>query len=197
MKIQRKKKVHIIGHIDPSQCLESWSSNYYRIVNRYESTIVGQFFGHSHKDEISLFYDLENITRAVNIAYLAPSVTTLSFLNPSYRIYEIDGFHKDSTWQVLDFSTIYLNLTEANHYNVTKWRKEYSAKEAFDLENLFPQDWNNLLDEMLDNLNGDLSTKMWRFYSKSSDTFPECDLNCRKKLLCSFKQSRSDSFIPC
>jgi len=39
------EKVHIIGHIHPSSCLESFSKAYYNIVNRYESTITGQFFG--------------------------------------------------------------------------------------------------------------------------------------------------------
>ena len=43
-------KVHIIGHIDPTECLSSWSENYYRIVNRYESTIVSQMFGHTHNE---------------------------------------------------------------------------------------------------------------------------------------------------
>ncbi len=76
------EKVHIIGHIDPNGCLSSWSSNYYRIINRYENIIRGQFFGHTHFDEFELFYDLNNTTRATNIAYLAPSVTTQSFMNP-------------------------------------------------------------------------------------------------------------------
>ena len=191
------EKVHIIGHIDPSQCLESWSSNYYRIVNRYESTIVGQIFGHSHKDEISLFYDLQNISRAVNVAYLGPSVTTLSFLNPSYRIYEVDGNYDQASWQILDYTTMYLNLTETNIYNQTKWKKEYSAREEFNLENLYPQDWNDFIDNVLENIDGIYADKLFRFYSKSSDKFPECDSNCKKKLFCSFKQSRSDNFIPC
>ncbi|KAJ8312503.1 hypothetical protein KUTeg_009876 [Tegillarca granosa] len=46
----KKEKVHIIGHIHPgsSDCLKAFSWNYYRIVNRYESTVAGQFFGHAH-----------------------------------------------------------------------------------------------------------------------------------------------------
>lgn len=158
---------------------------------------MAQIFGHSHKDELSIFYDLQNITRPVNVAYLGPSVTTLSYLNPSYRVYTVDGNYENSSWQILDHSTVYLNLTEANLYNSTKWKKEYSAKEAFELENLFPQDWNDLLDKMLEKLEGPLTDKMIKYYSKSSESFPDCDYFCRKKLICSFKQSRSDDFIPC
>lgn len=49
---------------------------------RYESTITGQFFGHTHFDEFQLFYDEETMTRAVGVAYIAPSVTTYINLNP-------------------------------------------------------------------------------------------------------------------
>lgn len=53
------EKVHIIGHIPPGSddCLKIWSRNYNEIVTRYESTIAAQFFGHTHHDEIELFYD--------------------------------------------------------------------------------------------------------------------------------------------
>ena len=55
------EKVLLIGHIPPgsNDCLQVWSSNYYRIVNRYESTITAQFFGHTHQDEFQLFYEEE------------------------------------------------------------------------------------------------------------------------------------------
>ena len=55
------ERVLIIGHIPPgsNDCLQVWSSNYYRIVNRYESTIAAQFFGHTHQDEFQLFYEEE------------------------------------------------------------------------------------------------------------------------------------------
>lgn len=49
---------------------------------RYESTITGQFFGHTHYDEFQVFYDEETMTRAVGVAYIAPSVTTYINLNP-------------------------------------------------------------------------------------------------------------------
>ena len=62
------------------------------------------------------------------MSYLGPSVTTTSFLNPGYRIYTIDGDYEESTWQILDFETKFMNLTEANLYGNPKWTLEYSAK---------------------------------------------------------------------
>ena len=32
---------------------------------RYESTIVGQFFGHTHNDEFEIFYDEKDSSRAI------------------------------------------------------------------------------------------------------------------------------------
>ena len=71
---------------------------------------------------------MENTTRATNVAYVTPSVTTFSFLNPGYRIYTVDGFYQNSTWQILDYDTMFLNLTEANKFNKTSWQIEYSTK---------------------------------------------------------------------
>ncbi len=62
-----EEKVHIIGHHPPSSCLAAFSWNYYRIVNRYESTIAGQFFGHVHSDEFTVFYDEIDQKRPVSM----------------------------------------------------------------------------------------------------------------------------------
>lgn len=60
------EKVHIIGHIPPghSDCLKVWSRNYYAIINRYESTITAQFFGHTHYDEFEVFYDPNDLSKS-------------------------------------------------------------------------------------------------------------------------------------
>lgn len=64
---------------------------------RYESTITAQFFGHTHNDEFELFYDTSDLGRAVNVAFIGPSVTPYADLNPGYRIYYVDGDHDKST----------------------------------------------------------------------------------------------------
>ena len=50
------------------------------------------FYGHTHLDEISLFFsDEDDYEEPINIAYLAPSLTPVDAVNPGYRIYTIDG----------------------------------------------------------------------------------------------------------
>lgn len=36
-----------------------------------------------------------------------------------------------------------------------------------------------------------------RYFYKSSDAKKNCDLKCRKKLLCNLKRARSDHLLPC
>ncbi len=40
--------------------------------SRYESTITGQFFGHTHVDEFEMFYDEETLTRPTKCGFHRP-----------------------------------------------------------------------------------------------------------------------------
>lgn len=57
-------------------------SNYYnQIIQRYQATIAGQFFGHSHKDQFEIAYSDYSKQTAANangIAYIAPALTPTS-----------------------------------------------------------------------------------------------------------------------
>lgn len=71
---------------------------------------MGQFVGHTHTDSFTVYYeDMDNYkSRPTNVMYVAPSVTTFVGLNPSYRIYTIDGAYDGSTYVRHYFgSTIY------------------------------------------------------------------------------------------
>jgi sphingomyelin phosphodiesterase len=92
------EKVHIIGHIHPGgSCLKTWSWQYYKVINRYESTVINQFFGHAHTDFFEMFYDEKDNDRPTNIAFVGPSVTTYTGLNPGFRIYTLDGDYDNSS----------------------------------------------------------------------------------------------------
>uniref|UniRef100_A0A0C9R6Z6 Sphingomyelin phosphodiesterase n=1 Tax=Fopius arisanus TaxID=64838 RepID=A0A0C9R6Z6_9HYME len=187
----RSEKVHIIGHMPPgtSECLKVWSANYYRIINRYESTIAAQFFGHTHYDEFELFYDMKNITRPVSVAYVGPSVTPYDRLNPGYRIYYIDDDEASPSRQVIDHETWIMDLEKANARGFPTWRKLYNAKRAYGMQSLQPRDWDALLDKMIDNPN--IFYLYYRFYYKDSPVRPQCDINCRQQLLCDIRSGRS------
>jgi len=188
------EKVHILGHIPPghSDCLKVWSHNYHRIVNRYEATIAGQFFGHTHFDEYEVFYDEVYRGRATNIAYIGPSVTPYYGLNPGYRIYHVDGNYQGSTRTVLDHETWIMDLEEANRHavNSPRWYRLYTAREAFRMPSLTPQDWDHLVQRM--SYDDNLFQTYYKFYWKASLARPACDAECKKRLLCDLKSGRSN-----
>ena len=46
---------------------------------------------------------------------------------------------------VLDHETWVMNLKEANLYGYPMWRKLYSARDAYRLPSLMPEDWDDLI----------------------------------------------------
>lgn len=58
------------------------------------------------------------------------------------------------------------------------------------MNSLYPSDWDDLLNRMLKDLNGPLVDKLYKFSSKSSDVQDSCDLECRKRFVCDYKQNR-------
>ncbi|XP_076041029.1 sphingomyelin phosphodiesterase-like [Oratosquilla oratoria] len=136
--------VHILGHVPPGLVSNerTWSREYNRIINRYENTIRGQFFGHTHFDEFEIFYEGE---RPTNIGYIAPSQTTWESFNPAYRIYYVDGDRPGTTRSVIDHETWIMNLTAAHVTNEPVWFKTYSAKDEYGMKDLRPKEWHNLV----------------------------------------------------
>ncbi|XP_077287371.1 sphingomyelin phosphodiesterase [Arctopsyche grandis] len=185
------EKVHLIGHIPPghSDCLKVWSRNYYAIINRYEATITAQFFGHTHFDEFEVFYDPKDLGRANSIAYIGPSVTPYYDLNPGYRIYYVDGDHEQSTRLVVDHETWIMNLKEANLYDYPIWYKLYSARAAYQMPSLRPQDWDQFINEIT--AKEELFNLYYKHYWKNSPTRTACDMDCRKRILCDARSGRS------
>ncbi|XP_059401558.1 sphingomyelin phosphodiesterase-like [Carassius carassius] len=193
------EKVHIIGHIPPGLCLSNWSWNYYHIVNRYESTITGQFFGHTHVDEFQMFYDEDTLTRPLSVAFIAPSVTTYVNLNPGYRVYYVDGNYAGSSWMVLDHETFILNLTLANNLRSKpdpnpSWNLLYRASEAYGLSTLFPSDMDALIKVMK---NDDrVFQRFWYLFHKGHVSKP-CTDTCKTSLICFLQSGRYDLLTHC
>lgn len=85
--------VHVLNHIPPgdSSCQHVWGQEYRKIVNRFAHIITGQFNGHTHNDELRLYYDLENPSIIINVAWNGGSITPYANLNPNYKVYRLDS----------------------------------------------------------------------------------------------------------
>ncbi|CAF4957422.1 unnamed protein product, partial [Rotaria sp. Silwood1] len=192
---ENQEKVHIIGHQPPRMCMVSFSWAYYSIVNRYQKTITGQFFAHTHFDEFMLFYNETDSKQPISVAYIAPSFTTYPNVNPGYRMFTIDS---ENSAFVLDHRTVILNLTATNLYNSTKFVEEYSAKSAYSLKDLSPQEWNNFVLRLENDIDGETMGLVYEFFMKSSTPGNACDRICRMTLInCNLKTARAQDTTFC
>ncbi|KAI8782638.1 sphingomyelin phosphodiesterase [Biomphalaria glabrata] len=184
------EKVHMLLHIPPGEgtCLKAWSYNYFNIVNRYENTIVNQFYGHSHHDWFQMYYDNVTFMRPLGFGFIAPSVTPGSNINPIYRIYTMDGNYADSSWAVLDFNSFYLNITDTNKSGNPVWQFEYSPKMLYNMTGLYAQDWDNLIKRMEAD---DQILEIFNLHKNNLHPTGPCTGECRTDLLCSLIEGRS------
>uniref|UniRef100_A0A0K0F4R8 Sphingomyelin phosphodiesterase n=1 Tax=Strongyloides venezuelensis TaxID=75913 RepID=A0A0K0F4R8_STRVS len=183
------EKVHIITHIPPgiSYCLKGWSFNFYRLVNRFENTIAFLGMGHTHQDHFEVYYDNDTSTgRPTNINWIAPSLTTFSFNNPAYRVYEFDGNYQGSTFTVLEAETYYTNISEATQTNPPVWKLEYKFTQAYGMPDLSPKSFNDLIMRLEKN---ETLFNKYHFYYYRNDR--KCDEKCKKDSICSLKSARS------
>ncbi|CAL4074481.1 unnamed protein product, partial [Meganyctiphanes norvegica] len=180
------EKVHIIGHIPPldSDCFQQWAHQFSRIVSRFSTTIRGQFYGHSHFDEFRLHYDTDATDIPVGVEYITPNNGPFHHLNPAYRIFYIDGEHKNSFRDVLDYDTWAMNLTHANLHNDPHWYQLYSARRDLNMETLLPRDWNKLVHRMAEDKQ--LFDRYFRYRIQDSDSELQlgCDEYCQREILC-------------
>lgn len=139
------EKVHIIGHVPPntSSCIRAWNREYNKLIRQFAHIISGQFNGHTHTDEFTLFYSTNDIPAPVNVAWNGGSGTSFVGLNSNYRLYTVER----NTYGVVDFETFIFNLTEANlaPNQPPKWFKEYSFRDAFGVTDLSPFTLSNLV----------------------------------------------------
>uniref|UniRef100_A0A3B1IIZ6 Sphingomyelin phosphodiesterase 1 n=1 Tax=Astyanax mexicanus TaxID=7994 RepID=A0A3B1IIZ6_ASTMX len=195
----------------PAEALETLRFNCcvcfgcFLFFSRYESTITGQFFGHTHVDQFQMFYDQETMTRPVGVAYIAPSVTTYINLNPGYRVYYVDGNYPGSSRIVLDYDTFILNLTLANGYadgqdGLAKpqpdpvWSLLYRASTAYDMPILFPSNWDALIKNFL--TDDRVFQKFWYLMHKGHVSEP-CKDTCKTSLICFLRSGRYDLLQQC
>ncbi|XP_012271398.1 sphingomyelin phosphodiesterase-like [Orussus abietinus] len=189
--------VHILAHIPPGDesCYITWSREYRRIVNRFAHIITGQFNGHTHNDELRIFYDLENNTKPVNVAWNGGSLTTYPSLNPNYKTYDVNA----NTFEIEDIHTWIYNLTLANENPTQRpqWFESYSFKEQYGLRDLSLNSLNDWVITLSQN------SSMLRTYHKNFIKLADpglqigCQNTCLKEYLCKIVTSAVDDDSQC
>lgn len=186
--------VHILAHVPAgNECQKTWRREYLKIVNRYAHIIQAQFNGHTHNDELLLYYDDD--TRINNVAWNGGSATAFTNLNPNYKLYTVHS----TNYMVTDFETWMYNLSLANE-NATQrplWYKSYSFKAEYDIPHL---SYNSLSDWFLRLKNDDdLLNRYYRNFFKLAEPSlkRECDSKCKRTYACRIIASLKDEATRC
>ncbi|EPQ52297.1 sphingomyelin phosphodiesterase [Gloeophyllum trabeum ATCC 11539] len=190
------QRVWIIGHSPVGKGDIMWDqSNYYdQIVQRYKNTIAGQFFGHTHSDELQIAYsDYKNRTaeNAVSVGLVAPALTPRSG-NPAFKVYEVDP----DTYEVMDAKSYFTNMSAPGFRKQPKWSLFYSARESYgplvDLPAsapLSPAFWHNLTALMARN---DTLFRLYQHRKNGGVRRRPCRGECKEKTLCQMQSMRSE-----
>ncbi|KAG0213343.1 hypothetical protein BGX28_004681 [Mortierella sp. GBA30] len=197
------ERVWIIGHVGPSQtdCLQNWSALYYQVVQRYSPHVIAeQFFGHTHYDEFALYYGPggKNTQNAISTAWIGPSVTPYTNLNPGFRVYKVDS----KTWNVFDSQTYVADLSQAASWDASgsspNWHLEYSARETYGAyvpiaanQPLSASWWHNVTAAF--ETNGEAFQKYWTYRGKSAGRIAACAAGsaCSTEMICDLRAGKS------
>ncbi|KAF9934771.1 hypothetical protein FBU30_000065 [Linnemannia zychae] len=198
------ERVWIIGHVGPSQtdCIQNWSALYYQVVQRYSPHVIAeQFFGHTHYDEFALFYDsaTKNAASAISTAWIGPSVTPYTGLNPGFRIYKVDT----GNWNVYDAETYVADLSQAKTWDASgstpNWHLEYSARQAYGVfaplsspsAPLSASWWHNVTSAF--ETNPAAFQQYWTYRGKSANRIPACATGstCPAEMICDLRAGKS------
>ncbi|GAA5820840.1 hypothetical protein JCM11251_001839 [Rhodosporidiobolus azoricus] len=125
------QRAWIIGHMPPGKAdmLRDQSNYINQVFQRYHNTIAAQFYGHSHADEFEVGYsdyELRSAEVANGISFIAGSLTPTGG-NPVFRVYDVDP----DTYEIMDFTPYYANLTAPSFQDDPEWQPYYSARASY------------------------------------------------------------------
>ncbi|KAI5956464.1 hypothetical protein KGF54_000939 [Candida jiufengensis] len=158
----------IIAHLPPNhQSLALPTKVFLKIIARFSPKVIAAiFFGNIHDDSFIIQYegdgtDDKTLENAMNHALIGPSISPYTGVNPAWRYYSVD---KES-FTITNSFTYYTKLTDCttNDGAEPNWDYAYSARDVYDPEQLWPQDWG-------------LTTEFWHHVGERINNCPEINL---------------------
>jgi sphingomyelin phosphodiesterase len=220
------QRAWIIGHVpsgyDGGNAVLNPSALFYSIVVRFSpTTIAGVFFGHTHEDQIQLFYDflpnstytkngktyrnttMVDYTKPLAVGYIGPSITPLTGNNAGYQLYQVDA----ATFSITGIQTYFANVSESLTWTVPEWKFEYDARAAYGAaaspNGTWPANaplnatfWDGVTKSMLTNAT---LVEMYNLYeTKSSVVTEKCSTTaCAKQKVCYIRSGSAALGLAC
>lgn len=187
--------VYIIGHIAPGMgtCLDEWSYHYAGLIDRYQYTVRGQFYGHSHSDQFQMSRGVFS-NEAVGVQWIAPSLTTYTDHNPSYRIVEADY----ETKEILTYYQYRMDLPSANlsPNQTPEWVLAYEFLAEYSLPNANA----TTMDQFVTSLSTSESLMLRYINNRQTGVLPpatSCDSNCLHNEACQLRYGVNIEVMQC
>ena len=220
------QRAWIIGHVlsgyDGTNDLANPTALFYSIVVRYSpSTLAGIFFGHTHEDQLEIFYDylpnstymkngktlrnttMVDYTKPLMMAFIGPSITPLTGLNAGYQLYQIDS----KTFEVTGIQTYFANVSESLTWTTPEWKFEYDARDTYEAAasngSVWPSTaplnatfWHGVTESMLQN---QTLVELYNLYeTKSSVVTESCSTKaCAKQKVCYIRSGSGALGLAC
>lgn len=129
---------HVIPGWDGGDGVDNPTNLLYLIYSRFAHTISATFFGHTHEDEFMVWYNAQGsnssqVSRETKdakvVGFIGPSITPLSNVNPSLRVYEVDP----ETYEVMDYHQYYTPLHDNEKLTSSGpvWHELYTARNTY------------------------------------------------------------------
>ncbi|KAI9666920.1 MAG: hypothetical protein M1831_001425 [Alyxoria varia] len=215
----RGQRVWIIAHVptgyDGSQALPNPSALFHSIVNRFSpATIAAVFFGHTHEDQLQIFYDfagnslnnglrdtrLLDSSKPLQMGFIGPSVAPLPGLNAGYQRLQVDS----KTFSVMGVQTYIANISQSLEWTTPEWKFEYDARETYNIGGV---NWPNtsplnatFYDKVTAEMAGSLElvNKYIRLGTKSVINAWSCpDAICQQRIVCLIKSGSTAAGQAC
>ncbi|XP_002733390.1 acid sphingomyelinase-like phosphodiesterase 3b [Saccoglossus kowalevskii] len=200
--------VWILAHIPPGHPERSHSSpwfyeefneRYIDIISQYADIIIGQFYAHHHTDHFKVLYNDNG--EPISSMLLAPAVVPwrnkyvynaeFGANNPAVRLFK----YQRSTGKLLDIMQYIMNLSEANQNNSPEWVLEYTATEAYSIDDVTTESLHELAESFKPE-NSENFEKYNLYCSASYDVTP-CDETCKQMQMCAITNIRVSDYDAC
>ncbi|KAM3134374.1 hypothetical protein pb186bvf_013487 [Paramecium bursaria] len=201
---QKHQYAIIFAHIPPGDtfCHSQWAERFSVIVERFQHVLKGLFYGHTHQDHVQHIRSKVD-GKYLATAFIAPSGTTYSYQNPSFRV-----IHFNQHNEVIDYSQYRLNLDKANKDGPTAkldWHVAYTFLKEYGLKSAKIEDLQHISDIIQKDKNL-LNKYVYNFYAGSEKIYAEKqkDLNSlvyakstKKFYVCGSESAVFDDWYTC
>lgn len=168
--------VWLIGHTHPHNSNNLMYIEYmYDLIDKYNDTIVNQFWGSSHHSD-HILYSYNGIDKAMG--YVVGSILPDEHF-PEFRIYSYDR----KTNEIINFDQYALNITALNNGIDVKYEKIYDAKTEYGINDLSIASWSNLTDCLKND--DEIFNKWYNNYHYGVNQ--KCDDEWKKIHICNIK----------